>query len=168
MYVPFESLPSTTRVWIFQSKRPFTDQEIDFINARLKAFADEWNVHGMPLNTSFRIEHRQFIVLAADESQQSTSGCSIDSSVRVLKEIEQSLGLNLFDRDQVAFKTANGIVTIPVGKLKENFVNGILDGDTLTFYNLVDTKSQLESGWLVPVKATWLKRYMSNPLAQVK
>lgn len=167
MYVPFESLPSNARVWIFQSSRPFTDRELELISDRLKSFTDEWNVHGMGLNTSFSISHRQFIVLSADESSQTASGCSIDSSVRVLKEIEQSLGVSLFDRDQVAFKTSEGVLTIPLAKLKENFANGILQEDTLTFYNLVNTKAQLEREWLVPVKDTWVKRYLRKPLAKV-
>lgn len=168
MYVPFESLPATARVWIFQSNRPFSEKETEQIDTRLKSFTSEWSVHGMPLNTSFRIDHRQFIVLAADESQQSASGCSIDSSVRAIKELEHSLGLSLFDRSQVVFKTTTGVRTLPLAKLKENFANGILDEDTLTFYNLVNTKAQLETEWLVPVKESWLKRYIPDPLAKVK
>ncbi|HEU5148825.1 MAG TPA: hypothetical protein VFT90_18985 [Chryseosolibacter sp.] len=168
MFVPFESLPSTARVWIFQSTRPFTDDEAGQITARLKSFTDEWNVHGMPLKTSFLIEHRQFIILAADEREQTASGCSIDSSVRILKELEQSLGLTLFDRDLVAFKPAEDILMIPLANLKENFANGTLDADMLTFYNLVNTKGQLESEWLVPSKNTWLKRYIPKPLAKVQ
>ena len=168
MYVPFDSLPSTTRVWIFQSKRPFSDREMEIMTDRLKEFTNEWNVHGVPLNTSFLLLHRQFVVLAADEREQSASGCSIDSSVRILKHLEQSLGLSLFERDEVAFKTAEGIRTIPLANLKEDFANGIIDKDTLTFYNLVNTKAQLESEWLVPSKDTWLKRYIPKPLANVK
>lgn len=168
MYVPFESLPSSARVWIFQSNRPFNDHELAIIDGRLRSFTEEWNVHGTPLNTSYRVEHRQFIILAADESSQSASGCSIDSSVRVVKELEQSLGLTLFDRNLVAFKTGEGILTIPVGKLKENFANGIIDEDTLAFYNLVGSKGEFETKWLVPAKETWLKRYIPDPLAKVK
>lgn len=167
MYVPFESLPPTSRVWIYQSNRPFNDREVETLTARLRNFTDAWNVHGMPLNMSFRIEHNQFIMLAADEGEQSASGCSIDSSVRALKEIEQSLGVALFDRNQIAFKKEDAVLTIPLARLNEYFASGILDEDTLTFYNLVNTKSQLEHEWLVPVKATWLKRYISNPLAKV-
>ena len=168
MYVPFESLPPTARVWIFQSKRPFTAEEEQFMQTRLKSFAAEWRVHGTPLNTSFLIAHRQFIVLGVDETQQMASGCSIDSSVRALKDLEQSFGLSLFERDQVAFKTGDGVLTIPMAKLKENFANGILNEDTLTFYNLVDTKAQLDTEWLVPAKETWLKRYLPGALAKVK
>ena len=168
MFVPFESLPPASRVWIFQSNRPFTENEMDAINSRLRQFTEQWNVHGIRLNTSYRIDFDQFIVLAADESQETASGCSIDSSVRVLKELEEALGLNLFERNRVVFKMANSYLTLPLSEVKENFLNGILKEDTLTFNNLVKTKGELESEWLVPARETWVRRYISNPLAKVK
>ena len=122
----------------------------------------------MPLNASYRIDFNQFIVLSADESEQTASGCSIDSSVRVLKELEQTLGLNLFDRSRVVFKTPEGNLTLPLPEVKENFLNGILNEDSLTFNNLVKTKGELEAGWLVPARESWLRRYIPNPLAKVK
>jgi hypothetical protein len=168
MFVPFESLPSTSRIWIFQSNRPFTDKEIELLNSRLHSFTEQWNVHGMPLNTSYRIAYNQFIVLAADESEQTASGCSIDSSVRALKAVEQALGLSLFDRTRVVFKNAEGCVTLPLSDVKENFLNGILKENTLTFNNLVKTKGELETEWLVPARDTWVRRYIPNPLVKVK
>jgi len=138
------------------------------VEAKLRRFSDEWAVHGSPLDTSFTLKFDQFIVLAADESRQSASGCSIDSSVRVLKEIEQSMGIELLDRNQVAFKTDKGILLVPVQELKQKFQAGILNEDSLTFNNLVDTKAEFEKNWLLPAGDTWLKRYIPNLLAKVK
>lgn len=168
MFVPFSSLPPHARVWIFQGDRPFTARELEIIEERLRGFSDEWGVHGTPFKTSFRIEYAQFIVLAADESQMQASGCSIDSSVRVLKELEQTLGISLFDRNLVAFKTNGSVTLVPVSKLKEKFADGTLNEDTLTFNNLVSRKADFESGWLVAAGTTWLRRYIPNLLAKVK
>lgn len=168
MFVPFESLPPSSRIWIFQSNRPFTEKELDIISSRLRQFTQQWNAHGMSLNTSYRVDFNQFIVLAADESQQTASGCSIDSSVRILKELEETLGLNLFDRSRVVFKMPEGNLTLPLPEVKGNFLNGILNEDSLTFNNLVKTKGELEAEWLVPARETWLRRYIPNPLAKVK
>lgn len=167
MFVPFESLPSTARVWVFQSNRPFSSSEVSIIESGLREFAEQWNAHGSPLNSSFRIGHRQFIILAADESRQAASGCSIDGSVRVLKDLEQKLGISLFDRSVVAFKVGDRIETVPLSGLKEKFTSGILNGDTLTFNNLVSTKSELETQWLLPAGSSWVRRYIANPLAKV-
>lgn len=168
MFVPFSSLPPTARIWVFQSNRPFTSPEVRFIESRLRDFTEQWTVHGSALNTSFAVEHDRFIILAADESRQTASGCSIDSSVRVLKEIEQALGVNLFDRSVVTFKVGDRIEGIPLSDLKKNFTSGSLNEDTPTFNNLVNTKAQYETEWLVPARDSWVRRYIPNPLAKVK
>jgi hypothetical protein len=168
MFVPFQSLPPAARVWVFQANRPLSPGEIPMAEARLREFTDEWNVHGNPFNTSFIIKFNQFIILAADETGQSASGCSIDSSVRVLKEIEGSLGIDLFNRNLIAFRLGGKIALVSMNDLKQNFKDGILNEETLTFNNLVHTKRDLEESWLVPAGKTWLKRYIPNTLAKVK
>jgi hypothetical protein len=168
MFVAFDSLPAEARIWIFQSNRLLTGDETKVAESRLRSFTDEWAVHGTPLRTSYTIRYDHFIILAADESEQNASGCSIDSSVRSLKEIEEALGIQLFDRNMIAFLSHGKVVLIPMTGLKQNFQDGTLNEDTLTFNNLVSTKGELEKGWLVPAGATWLKRYMHKPLAKVK
>ena len=41
MYVKFEDLPSNSRVWIYQSDREFSDQEINFITEKAIEFMTE-------------------------------------------------------------------------------------------------------------------------------
>jgi hypothetical protein len=38
MYVPFESLPEESRIWIYQSNRKFSDVEIVEIETALQSF----------------------------------------------------------------------------------------------------------------------------------
>ena len=168
MFIPFESLPSSSRIWIFQSDRPLTPEQLPKAETRLRQFTDEWSVHGVPLETSYTIKFNQFIILGADETRQNTSGCSIDSSVRVLKEIEGDLGNDLFNRNLVAFMSDGRVTIVPLKEIKQNFQDGILNAETLTFNNLVSTKGDFEKNWLVPAGETWLKRYIPNPLEKVK
>ena len=168
MFALFESLASDSRIWIFQANRPFTADELMIVNQRLREFTDGWVAHGSPLKTSYTIPFDHFIVLAADEAHQSASGCSIDSSVRVLKSLEQSFGMDLFDRNRVAFRIAGRIVLLPLRELKQKFQEGILNEDTLTFNNLVSTKSEFEHRWIIPAGETWLRRYLIDPLVKVK
>ncbi len=168
MFVPFESLPSDARIWIFQTDRPLTADEKRIAEERLHEFTNEWAVHGNPFNTSYTIQHHHFLILAADESSQNASGCSIDSSVRVLKELEQKLGVKLFDRNLIAFWADAKVTLIPLQELKQKFESGILNDQSLAFNNLINTKGDLERTWLLPAGETWLKRYVSKPLAKVK
>jgi hypothetical protein len=166
MFVPFDSLSETSRIWIFQSNRPFTADESARVEQTLRRFTDEWAAHGSPLKTSFAVKYDQFIILAADESHESPSGCSIDGSVRVLKSLEQDLGVQLLDRNLVAFKTSGVIELVPLQQLKQKFHDGILNEATLTFNNVVTTKSALDRDWVVPAGSTWLRRYIPNELVK--
>jgi hypothetical protein len=39
--------------------------------------------------------------------------------------------------------------------------NHFISGDTLYFNNLVQTKKELEEGWIIPVKASWLAKKLN-------
>jgi hypothetical protein len=162
MFVPFESLSPASRIWVYQSNRKFTEGENAIICDYLQLFTDNWSAHGQPLKTSFQVVYEQFIVLAADESFHAPSGCSIDESVHAMQEIEKRLGVALFDRSQVAFKTHEGIVLVSLAELKQKQLDGVWDESTPAFNNLISLKNQLSNQWIVPAGTTWLKRYLKG------
>lgn len=160
MFIPFDSLPDHARLWIYQANRPVTNSEKNIISDALLAFTQQWLVHGEPMMASYAIYHDQFLILAADEGYNAASGCSIDGSVRALKTLGEQLHIDFFDRGTVAFKKENQLVLIPVASLKNAGKEGIWSEDTLTFNNLVATKGDFETGWIVRAGDTWLKRYI--------
>jgi hypothetical protein len=159
MYVPFDSLGDSARVWIYQSERKLTEAEKSTISEKLSAFTEQWKAHGNPLKTSFKIFHDQFIVLAADESFNEASGCSIDGAVRVIKEIDLQFSLNLFDRTKVAFLKEH-ITVVKQLDLSKSLEQGIWQHNTPTFNNVLNVKEELNTNWIVPANKTWLKRYL--------
>lgn len=161
MFVPFDTLENSARVWVYQSVRKFTEAEKLTISGALSAFTETWVAHGNPLRTSFNIFYDQFIVLAADESFNEASGCSIDGSVRVMKQIDEQFRLNLFDRSNVAFKK-DSVEVINLNNLSKTLAEGVWQSDTLVFNNLVVTKAELEKIWILPASQTWLKRYLTK------
>jgi len=108
------------------------------------------------------VEHNQFIILATDEDYHQPSGCSIDSSVRALKELQSELGIDFFDRTKVAFLNGDTVVTHPLAQLKSVFESGKLAGSTITFNNLVPSRGDLARAWKTPVEKTWLTKYLPN------
>jgi hypothetical protein len=160
MFVSFEELPSHTRLWIYQADRCFTQEEESLISHSLNSFCEQWAAHGHALKTSFKIEHSQFIILAADESFSLPSGCSIDSSVHIIKSLAEKTGIDFFDRSLIAFWIGGKTKLFSLTKLKEEFAAGTLTAETSTFNNLVATKSEWQNGWLTPAKNTWLARYL--------
>jgi hypothetical protein len=162
MFVPFETLPPTSRVWIFQAERKFTFAELTIISSGLELFTNTWSAHGQPLQTSFQIREDRFIILAVDENLHQASGCSIDDSTHTIKEIGNLIHQDLFRRDLVSFSLGDKVETVKLSDLKNLFNNGVWNENTLTFNTLAGDKMQLESEWLVPAKKTWLKRYIVN------
>jgi len=160
MFIPFETLPANARVWIYQSDRYLTGEEEDYLLTELKPFCEQWNAHGQPLRTSFKIEHHFFVVLAVDENYNDASGCSIDGSVRILKSFQEKFGINFLDRSRVAFQLNNEINSFALPELRNLFSSGRLTATTPTFNNLVPTKLDFEKNWLIPVEKSWLAKYL--------
>lgn len=160
MYAPFHEMPDDARLWIYQADRRFTPQELAAISADLVHLCQNWLAHGSPLKTSFRIDFDQFITLAVDERHLGASGCSIDGSVRLLKGLQQRLGLDFFDRESIAFLKEGTVACFPKSRLKTLFVDGVLTGDSVTFNNTLTTKAEWEKEWKVDVKSSWLARYL--------
>ena len=160
MYAPFDILPATSKVWIYQANRKLTIEEETTVGAALKQLCEEWLAHGQPLRTSYKIEYSQFIILAVDEDYNNASGCSIDGSVRALKQLQATLGVDFFDRTQVTFLMGSEVKVFPLVEIKNMFASSKLQGSTITFNNFVTVKSDFEKNWKTPAEKTWLIKYL--------
>lgn len=162
MYIPFEQLPAHSRVWIYQAERILTEKEIGIVKQRLTRFCEGWNTHGNGMPTSFELVENQILILAVDESDLGASGCSIDSSVRVLRELESMLGVNLTDQGKVSVRNSEGDLTVfPALGLKSKVQAGELTLDQEVINPMIRTKADLHQLWQ-PVRNSWLNKYFPN------
>ncbi|HWK02533.1 MAG TPA: hypothetical protein VNS58_02810 [Puia sp.] len=145
-----------SRVWIYQSPRLFMISEALEIEEMLENFVREWHTHGAPVKGHANLLYGQFIVVMADESASGVSGCSTDSMVRVIKEIEKKFNTPLFDRLNLAFFIKEKVQMVPMAQLPYALENGFVDENALYFNNTVLTKAELEAKWIIPVKNSWL------------
>jgi hypothetical protein len=99
-----------------------------------------------------------------DESQAGASGCSIDKSVRFMKELEVQYNINLFDRFNLAYKQDNIIRSVPRNQFEELIKAGTITQNTIVFNNLVQTLAELETKWEVPLKDSWHIQLFGNLL----
>ena len=158
MYIPFEKLDPLSKIWIFPSRQNLSSQ-LEDIEAILKKFIDGWNAHGTPIKGSFAILDDHFIVLGADERHTPPSGCSIDSSVEVIRSLEEKMGFTLLRRDWVPFVEQGKIKGIALQDLRKAYKAGDWKGES-RFYNLsITLKKELESLWIIEASNSWLKRY---------
>lgn len=145
-----------SRVWIYQAARRFTMPEALHIESLLDDFVANWHSHGSPVKGFATLLFGQFVVIMADETATGVSGCSTDSSVRVIREIEAHTGVPMFSRTTLAFWVNNKVELIPMNQAAYALQHGIIGADTLYFNNLVATKEALLHQWLIPVKQSWL------------
>lgn len=145
-----------SRVWVYQSSRPFTVHEALEIEKLLLDFTTEWNSHGNPVKGYGNLFFGQFIIFMADETHNQLGGCSTDSSVRVIKNLEQDYQVKLLDRQMLAFIIKERVQLLPLSEVNYSIENNIITPVTLYFNNTILTKKELLSNWIIPVKDSWL------------
>jgi hypothetical protein len=150
-----------SRVWIYQSNRLFTIGEAMEIEKILEKFAALWTSHGTPVKGFGTLFFGQFIILMADEAQTGVSGCSTDSSVRMIKSIESTMKVALFERTNLSFLVKNKVEILPLQQIQYALDKGFIDEHTLFFDNTVATKGNLINNWILPLGKSWLsKRFL--------
>lgn len=157
------NLNKSSRIWIYQSDTIFDETTEDAITRILQQFNSSWNAHHQKLHSDFLIKHHAFIILLVDESVIAASGCSIDSSVKAIKEIESTLNLNFFNRNIVAYKKEDKILLDTFASFQHKIDCGEVTLDTLVFNNLIHTLEDLDTKWEVPISNSWHKRYFNFP-----
>jgi len=154
------AFPDESRVWVYLADRPFNDEDIMPANEEIEAFCDQWTSHNRELKAIGGIMHDQFVVLVVDETKASTSGCSIDKSLVFVKNMEHKYGRRLLDRNLVAYlDDREQIHIIPLNELKEAVQQGKLNQETRVFDNLVATRKDYISKWVVPLGQSWMKKF---------
>lgn len=162
MYKPFDEMPASARVWIYQADRAFSGAEKQWIQSVLMDFCQSWNTHGQGMPTSFDIAYDQFILFAVDERGVGASGCSIDSSVRIIRSIQEKLGVNLLDSGKVSFLQEKKVIVNKLTEVRDSIAAGVLQPETAIFSPTVQTKMDLAENWIIPAKESWLKRFFTN------
>lgn len=159
MYVPFENLPPESKIWIYQSNRKFTDAEMNEIEAALQSFIENWSAHGTGLEASFQLKYNRFIILAVDQEHQMATGCSIDTSVQFIQELEEKYEVDLLDKMNVTFKLGEHIAHKSLIDFKKMAKDKAVSENTIVFNNLVNTIEEWNENWEVPAGDSWHSRF---------
>ena len=153
-----------SRVWIYQSNRIFSIQEALEIENLLANFVHNWKSHGTPVKGFATLFFGQFIIIMADEEETGVSGCSTDSSVKTIKNIELNFNVSLFERTNLAFVVKDKIELLPLSQVQYALDKGFLNTNTLFFDHSVQTKSELINKWIIPIGSSWLGKRMKSEI----
>ena len=149
-------LSPSSRIWIYQSNREFTPDEVQKIKTLTSEFINTWSSHGAALEAAAELIHNRFLIIGVDEHEVAAGGCSIDKSITFVKNIETGFNTNLLDRMQIAYRSGNEIKTFNLPQASSLLEKSELTENTIVFNNLVATKKDWETNWEIPLKESWI------------
>ena len=161
MLVPFSELPDESRIWIYQSNRKLSEEEVRYIEQKTEVFLTQWTAHGANLEAGFELKHDRFIVIGLNQESASASGCSIDASVHFIQSLEQQFDIDLLDKMNVTFYTGDFIAHKSLADFKKMAKNRSVSPNTIVFNNLVTNKGEYKDHWEVPAKDSWHSRFLA-------
>ncbi|HXC03449.1 MAG TPA: ABC transporter ATPase [Bacteroidia bacterium] len=156
----FETIAPTSRIWIYQSRTRLSEPVKAGIREKASRYVSQWKSHGSSVDASFTILHDHFLIMAMDESQTTAGGCSIDTLLQFVQGLEKEFGLSLLNRMILAWEEGGEVKTADMAAFEALLDAGKLNQDTLVFNNLIEHKSDLESGWRIPLRQSWHSRLL--------
>ncbi|MEY5042142.1 MAG: hypothetical protein RLZZ414_1701 [Bacteroidota bacterium] len=156
-----QNFAPNSRVWVYQSNRFFTNDEVGQLHSILSNFTQSWAAHSKPLKATYTLLSNLFIVLMVDENYGMASGCSIDSSVAVIKKINETFGVDLLDRLTISYEENNQIKLLKMFEFQDAIAQNKVNENTIVFNNLVQNKQDFEQNWRVELKNSWHKNLLT-------
>ena len=161
--VPFENLPDASRVWIFASDRPLTEDGTTTLLKAVDEHLTEWKAHGEPLTVGSQLRDNRFLVIAVDQSVAGATGCSIDGLFRVLQGLEAKIGANLVGGGRVFYRDSHAAVQ---GTTREQIpalvTSQSITKDTVVFDTSLTDLGAFRSGFEKRAKESWIKPMMGS------
>jgi|LakMenEpi03Aug12_release.lakeMendotaPanAssembly.Ray.scaffolds.fasta_scaffold319090_2 hypothetical protein len=152
----FSQLPSHARVWVYGSDKKFTANESLAIQEKLNAFTAAWSSHDMPMKADAAVLYNQVVLIALDEQVNSISGCGIDKSVQLMKDLGLAFQTNFFDRLLIFALEGQELKMYTKASLQEALNSGSLNEDTLVLNTLVKSLGEFEQDGFVRLSTFWM------------
>lgn len=96
-----QDFPKNSKLWLYQANRILDNSELQLLSAKLENFAQNWAAHGKPLKAKTAVLFDSLLVFMVDGNAENASGCSIDSSVRFVKNLGEEFAIDFMDRSIV-------------------------------------------------------------------
>ena len=161
MLVDFDTLPDSSRVWIYQANRSFSEDELEDIRSKLDVFIENWTAHGADLNAGATIKYKRFIVIGLNQDLNAATGCSIDASVHFIQQLEKEYNVDLMDKMNVSYKQGEYVAYKPLTDFRKMAKQKAVSKNTIVFNNLVTNISEFKDNWEVPASESWHNRFLN-------
>ena len=145
------------RLWIYSNPQKIKEEVIKNIKKRLEGFCQQWQSHGTAVTGNFLILFEQIIILLASigENNNQMSGCSIDSSVKIIKDINQDYGLDLLNRNYFFTLKGRDLTSYTREQFIQEFNTGQLSMDSLVLDSLIQNPQNINNKLFIQLKDSW-------------
>lgn len=162
MKVAFEQLPENAKVWVYQSSDKLSPEQVKIVEELAAVFLNQWESHGIPVQGSVDIINDLFIRIAAFTNEASMCGRAQDAQVRLAKELENELNVQLTNRMLVTFTIDGEERVFHMNDVPALIARGEVTDDTPFYNNIIQSKKEYSEKWKVRAADSWLNRYFQD------
>lgn len=154
--VPFDSLPDSSRVWVFGSDRALSEEATTTLMKAVEEYLAEWKAHGEPLTVGYEWRDGRLLVVGVDQRDAGATGCSIDGLFRVLQGLESSVGATMVGGGRVFYRDGTGTVqSAPRHELPALAASGALSEDSVVFDTSLTDLGSMRDCFERPARKSW-------------
>ena len=162
MLVDFKLLSDSSKLWVFQSDKIISPSNKKILINEISPFLTDWSSHGAEIKSSFEIRYDLFLIISVDEEINSASGCSIDKLTNFIIRISNEIGVDFFNRLNVAYKSDSEKINLRnLSDFKTLIFEGKINEESIVFNNLIKTKKDYIEQWEVQLKNSWHKTLLA-------
>lgn len=134
-------------IFIFPFSRQLTEAEIQTCTTEIEGFLAQWNSHGDAVKASAWWEESQFLMVVADLSVVSPSGCSKDKLYHFIQKLQQTSAPTLAEPGKFFIKQKDRILALSRSEVQVQWNESALTADNQVFPIWIDTLARFESEW---------------------
>ncbi len=156
MYVPFDKIDENAKCWIYILEKNINFKS-DEINLILKSLCEKWKSHNNEVVSSFQIYRDRYIILFAEEG---ISGCSIDSSNRLLRYELDRLNINVMPNSKIGIFIENKIKLEDRSSIINLIQANKLKPKDKMINTTVTNKKEYNKNWILEINKSWLTNFI--------
>ena len=156
MYVPFDKIDESAKCWIYILEKNIYFKS-DEINLILKSLCEKWKSHNNEVVSSFQIYRDRYIILFAEEG---ISGCSIDSSNRLLRYELDRLNINVMPNSKIGIFIENKIKLEDRSSIINLIQANKLKPKDKMINTTVTNKKEYNKNWILEINKSWLTNFI--------
>ena len=157
----FDNFPGQSQIWIYGFSDTLSPDQKKIVIEKLDAFKSGWLYHGQPVKGDYTILYDRFAVLITDDS---ISGCSIDSSVAVFKDLKSNYNIDALNQNLIFYREHDTVKSINRPGFQKLVSEGSVRDNTIVFDLMLKSLEDLRNNkFEIEYKYSWHARAFKQP-----